>query len=199
MPPKQVIITKRKPIDSSEATESVKDTNPSIIVSSTLEPASVSTANPAPTPTPAPTPARTHVIIKKPQVSEIADKSKPSLSVTKVKPPTVYKKDVKNKSSLPDLFNDDNVDYRYIMANYDFSKNTTRPFITTYEKCKLIGTRAKQIESGAITDIDVKPGQTVISITEEELRLRKMPLLIKRTIGDRVEYWKLADMEVDMD
>uniref|UniRef100_A0A6C0HM83 Uncharacterized protein n=1 Tax=viral metagenome TaxID=1070528 RepID=A0A6C0HM83_9ZZZZ len=195
MPPKQVIITKRKPIDSSEATESVKDTIPSSIVSSTLEPASVSTASP----TPAPIPARTHVIIKKPQVSEIADKNKPSLSITKVKPPTVYKKDVKTKSSLPDLFNDDNVDYRYIMANYDFSKNTTRPFITTYEKCKLIGTRAKQIESGAITDIDVKPGQTVISITEEELRLRKMPLLIKRTIGDRVEYWKLADMEVDMD
>ena len=39
-----------------------------------------------------------------------------------------------SKSSLPDLFDDDNVDYRYIMTNYDFTKNKTRGIITKYEK-----------------------------------------------------------------
>lgn len=104
-----------------------------------------------------------------------------------------------SKSSLPDLFDDDNVDYRYIMTNYDFTKNKTRGIITKYEKALLIGKRAKQIESGAISNVKVLPGQNAIDIAEEELRQRKIPLIIKRPIGNRFEYWKPEDMEVDMD
>ena len=99
----------------------------------------------------------------------------------------------------PDLFDDDNVDYRYIMMNYDFTKNKTRPIITRYEKALLVGKRAKQIESGAKANVKVLPGQNAIQIAEEELRQRKIPLMIKRPIGNTFEYWKPVDMEVDMD
>lgn len=99
----------------------------------------------------------------------------------------------------PDLFDDDNVDYRYIMMNYDFTKNKTRPIITRYEKALLVGKRAKQIESGANANVKVLPGQNAIEIAEEELRQRKIPLMIKRPIGNTFEYWKPVDMEVDMD
>lgn len=97
------------------------------------------------------------------------------------------------------LFNEDDVDYRYIMMNYDFSKNKTMAKITKYEKALLVGKRAKQIEEGANPNVKVLPGQNAIQIAEEELRQRKIPLIIKRPIGNTFEYWRPADMEVIMD
>ena len=96
-------------------------------------------------------------------------------------------------------FDDDNVDYRHIMLNYDFTKNKTRPMITKYEKALLVGKRAKQIESGSNPNVKVLPGQSAIDVAEEELRQRKIPLIIKRPIGNSFEYWKPVDMEVDLD
>ena len=108
------------------------------------------------------------------------------------------KKPIK-KTDSSELFNDDDVDYRYIITNYDFSKNKTLPKITKYEKALLVGKRAKQIEEGANPNVKVLPGQTSIEIAEEELRQRKIPFIIKRPIGNKFEYWKPADMEVVMD
>ena len=87
----------------------------------------------------------------------------------------------------------------HVLLNYDFSKNRTLPKITKYEKALLIGKRAKQIEEGANPNVKYISGQSVISIAEEELRQRKIPLIIKRPIGNKFEYWKPADMEVNMD
>jgi len=103
------------------------------------------------------------------------------------------------KQDISEIFNDDDVDYRYIITNYDFSKNKTLPKITRYEKALLVGKRAKQIEEGAIPNVKVLPGQTSIDIAEEELRQRKIPFIIKRPIGNKFEYWKPIDMEVIMD
>lgn len=103
------------------------------------------------------------------------------------------------KQDITELFNDDDVDYRYIITNYDFSKNKTLPKITKYEKALLVGKRAKQIEEGANPNVKVLPGQTSIDIAEEELRQRKIPFIIKRPIGNKFEYWKPIDMEVIMD
>ena len=105
----------------------------------------------------------------------------------------------KNVESSFDMFGDDDVDYRYIMMNYDYTKNKTLPKITQYEKALLIGKRAKQIEDGANPNIKVMSGQGAIAIAEEELRQRKIPFIIKRPIGNTFEYWKPADMEVNMD
>jgi DNA-directed RNA polymerase I, II, and III subunit RPABC2 len=87
----------------------------------------------------------------------------------------------------------------YNKLNYDFTKNKTLPKITKYEKALLIGKRAKQIEEGANPNVKVLPGQSAIAIAEEELRQRKIPLIIKRPLGNTFEYWKPADMEVIMD
>jgi DNA-directed RNA polymerase subunit K/omega len=101
--------------------------------------------------------------------------------------------------NMVDMFDDNDIDYRIVMMNYDFTKNITLPRITKYEKALLIGKRAKQIEEGANPNIKVTPGQSVIEIAEEELRQRKIPLYIKRPIGNTFEYWKPKDMEVVMD
>jgi len=97
------------------------------------------------------------------------------------------------------VFNEDELDYRKIMLNYDYTKNQTKPKITKFELALIIGKRAKQIEEGANANVKVKPGQNAIEIAEEELRQRKIPFIIKRPIGNTFEYWKPADMEVVMD
>jgi DNA-directed RNA polymerase subunit K/omega len=98
-----------------------------------------------------------------------------------------------------DMFGEDDLDFRYIMMNYDYTKNVTTPKITKYERALLIGKRAKQIEEGANPNVKYISGQSVVSIAEEELRQRKIPLIIKRPIGNKFEYWKPVDMEVNMD
>ena len=98
-----------------------------------------------------------------------------------------------------DMFGEDDLDFRYVMMNYDYTKNVTMAKITKYERALLIGKRAKQIEEGANPNVKYISGQSVVSIAEEELRQRKIPLIIKRPIGNKFEYWKPADMEVNMD
>jgi DNA-directed RNA polymerase I, II, and III subunit RPABC2 len=112
---------------------------------------------------------------------------------------TPKKSSKKHDHISTDLFNDDDIDYRYIMTNYDFTKNKSLPKITKYEKALLVGKRAKQIEDGANPNVKVLPGQNAIEIAEEELRQRKIPFIIKRPMGNKFEYWKPADMEVIMD
>ena len=106
---------------------------------------------------------------------------------------------IKQSDSAFDMFGDDKDDYREILINYDYTKNKTLPKITKYEKALLIGKRAKQIEDGANPNIKVMAGQSAIDIAEEELRQRKIPLIIKRPNGNTFEYWKPADMEVLME
>lgn len=108
-------------------------------------------------------------------------------------------KKTSKKQDISELLNDDDIDYRYIITNYDYSKNKTLPKITRYEKALLVGKRAKQIEEGASPNVKVLPGQTSIDIAEEELRQRKIPFIIKRPIGNKFEYWKPIDMEVILD
>lgn len=73
----------------------------------------------------------------------------------------------------------------------------TIPFLTKYEKARVLGQRAKQLETGARPFIDVPPN--IIDgyvIAEMELRQKKIPFIIKRPIpGGAFEYWNLRDLE----
>jgi DNA-directed RNA polymerase subunit K/omega len=69
--------------------------------------------------------------------------------------------------------------------------------LTKYEKAKILGQRAKQIESGSLPMIKIP--ETLIDchiIAEMELKQKKIPFIIKRPIpGGCVEYWKVSDLE----
>ena len=74
----------------------------------------------------------------------------------------------------------------------------TLPFLTKYEKARILGQRAKQIETGAKPLVKV-PENIVDSyvIAELELREKKIPFIIKRPIpGGAFEYWNLKDLEI---
>ncbi len=77
------------------------------------------------------------------------------------------------------------------------SLHKTQPYLTKYEKARVLGQRAKQIETGAKPLVKV-PENIIDSyvIAELELREKKIPFIIKRPIpGGAFEYWNLKDLE----
>lgn len=88
-------------------------------------------------------------------------------------------------------------DYREIMLKYDPTHNISIPVLTDYEIPLIIGKRATQIAYGHTPLIEPRVGMNHIDIAEEELRQKKTPYIIKRQIGTRVEYWKIADLSVN--
>lgn len=74
----------------------------------------------------------------------------------------------------------------------------TLPFITRYEKARIIGERAKQLNSGASPMIDVEP--SVLDgylIALKEFEEKQIPFIVKRPLPNGgCEYWKLSDLEI---
>ncbi len=68
--------------------------------------------------------------------------------------------------------------------------------MTNYEKTKVIGLRARQIEEGAKPYIKVPEGMTESHlIAQEELKQKKIPFIIKRRLPDgSFEYWRIVDL-----
>jgi DNA-directed RNA polymerase I, II, and III subunit RPABC2 len=74
----------------------------------------------------------------------------------------------------------------------------TIPILTRYEKARVLGERAKQLNSGAkpfVTIDDAVIDGYLIAL--KELEEKKMPFIIKRPMPNGgCEYWKLSDLEI---
>jgi hypothetical protein len=74
----------------------------------------------------------------------------------------------------------------------------TLPFITKYEKSRVLGERAKQINSGAKPFVEVDA--SLIDgylIALKEFEEKKIPFIVKRPLPNGgCEYWKLQDLEM---
>ena len=74
----------------------------------------------------------------------------------------------------------------------------TMPFITKYEKTKLLGERAKQINAGAqptvVVDENIIDGYL---IALKEYENKSIPMIIRRPLpSGGCEYWRLTDLEL---
>jgi DNA-directed RNA polymerase subunit K/omega len=88
-------------------------------------------------------------------------------------------------------------DFNDIMKNYDPNKNKTKNILSKYEKVKMIGIRAEQLQRGAEPNIKLDPNVPFNprEIAHEELHQRKLPMMICRKLPDGTkEYWRLDDM-----
>jgi len=74
----------------------------------------------------------------------------------------------------------------------------TIPWLTKYERARVLGLRAKQISNGADAFIEVPPGMiSGHKIAIEELNNKKIPFIIRRPIPNGgSEYWKINDLEL---
>lgn len=74
----------------------------------------------------------------------------------------------------------------------------TLPFLTKYERTRILGQRAKQLDDGANSFISVP--QNIIDgyqIAELELEEKKIPFIIRRPLPNgNSEYWKIEDLEI---
>lgn len=105
--------------------------------------------------------------------------------------PEVYSQNFDNVKILTNIVKDDD----NIVID---SLHKTLPFLTKYEKTRILGLRAKQIDSGATPFVKVESG--IIDgylIAMKELEEKKIPFIIKRPIpnGD-FEYWNVSDLEL---
>jgi len=75
----------------------------------------------------------------------------------------------------------------------------TIPYLTKYERSRILGVRAKQINLPN-SKIYVKAPENIIDgyiIAEMELAQKRIPFIIKRPIfGGGCEYWNLKDLEI---
>lgn len=76
------------------------------------------------------------------------------------------------------------------------SNHRTYPFLTNYEKTKILGLRANQLSKGAVPFIEVPEHITdVRDIARLELEQKRLPFIIKRPLPDgKFEYWRLMDL-----
>jgi len=74
----------------------------------------------------------------------------------------------------------------------------TVPFLTKYERARILGERAKQLNMGAKPLVELGPD--VIDgylIAQKEFELKKIPFIIKRPMPNGgCEYWKFKDLEL---
>jgi DNA-directed RNA polymerase I, II, and III subunit RPABC2 len=76
------------------------------------------------------------------------------------------------------------------------TQHRTYPFLTNFERTKIIGLRANQISKGSVPFIAVPPHITdVRDIARLELEQKRLPFIIKRPLPNGTfEYWRLMDL-----
>jgi DNA-directed RNA polymerase I, II, and III subunit RPABC2 len=101
-----------------------------------------------------------------------------------------------------------NLDYiEQVLAKIDFTPDTvgngdvnhkSYPYLTKFERTKIIGLRAGQISKGSVPYISVPKHITdVRDIARLELEEKRLPFIVKRPLPDGTfEYWRLADLLV---
>lgn len=87
---------------------------------------------------------------------------------------------------------------RDVNGNIIDELHKTIPFLTKYEKTKILGQRAKQIESGSKPFVKIT--NNIIDsyvIAQMELKEKKIPFIIRRPLPNgSSEYWKLSDLQI---
>lgn len=71
----------------------------------------------------------------------------------------------------------------------------TVPYLTKYERARLIGTRAEQLNKGSLPTVEVGNLRSTLDIARKELEERKIPLIIRRKLpNNRFEDWKIEEL-----
>lgn len=87
-------------------------------------------------------------------------------------------------------------DYHDLINSYNPNNNSTRNMMTKYEKVKMIGLRAEQLQRGATPYVEFdKNNFDPYLIAEKELVEKKIPMMVSRKLSDgTIEYWRVEDL-----
>lgn len=74
----------------------------------------------------------------------------------------------------------------------------TTPFMTKYERARILGTRALQISMNAPVLVDIEGETDPLQIAMKELSAKKIPLVVRRYLPDgSYEDWSVDELIVD--
>ncbi|GAN07056.1 RNA polymerase Rpb6 [Mucor ambiguus] len=74
----------------------------------------------------------------------------------------------------------------------------TTPYMTRYERARILGTRALQISLNAPVMVELDGESDALVIAMKELREKKIPLIVRRFLPDQTfEDWDVKDLIVD--
>lgn len=77
-------------------------------------------------------------------------------------------------------------------------KRTTTPYMTKYERARILGTRALQISMNAPVLVDLEGETDPLQIAMKELSQKKVPLVVRRYLPDgSYEDWGCEELIVD--
>ncbi|CAR27539.1 hypothetical protein ZYGR_0AK00290 [Zygosaccharomyces rouxii] len=78
-------------------------------------------------------------------------------------------------------------------------ERTTTPYMTKYERARILGTRALQISMNAPVFVDLEGETDPLRIAMKELAEKKIPLVIRRYMPDgSFEDWSVEELIVDL-
>ncbi|XP_065906609.1 DNA-directed RNA polymerases I, II, and III subunit RPABC2-like [Dysidea avara] len=76
-------------------------------------------------------------------------------------------------------------------------QRTTTPYLTKYEKARVVGTRALQISMNAPVMVELEGETDPLKIAMKELKAKKIPLIIRRYLPDKsYEDWAVDELIV---
>jgi|TARA_B110000285_G_C15072154_1_gene588601 DNA-directed RNA polymerase subunit K/omega len=88
------------------------------------------------------------------------------------------------------------LDLEVFYSQYEVLKKTylSNPNLNKYEKTKIISERAQQLANGSLSFLkNPESYNNVLDIAMEELKQKKIPIIIERPVPNGFEYWKLED------
>ena len=96
-----------------------------------------------------------------------------------------------------DEYLDDNEDPEHTQAAESKERIST-PYMTKYERARILGTRAMQISRNAVF-VELEPHETdPLLIAEKELREKRIPFIIRRYLPDGTyEDWPISDLIIE--
>ena len=78
------------------------------------------------------------------------------------------------------------------------SERTTTPYLTKYERARILGTRALQLSLGAPVLVELGGEVDPLEIAMKEMKQRKIPIIVRRYMPDRsYEDWSLDELIID--
>ncbi|CCK71063.1 DNA-directed RNA polymerase core subunit RPO26 KNAG_0F03990 [Huiozyma naganishii CBS 8797] len=78
-------------------------------------------------------------------------------------------------------------------------ERSTTPYMTKYERARILGTRALQISMNAPVFVDLEGETDPLKIATKELMEKKIPLVIRRYLPDgSFEDWTVEELIVDV-
>jgi DNA-directed RNA polymerase I, II, and III subunit RPABC2 len=86
------------------------------------------------------------------------------------------------------------VTYKNVLENMEKKPKKSIPYLTKFERARIIGTRLQQLAYGAKPRVDTKGLSSIQEIVEKELDERKIIFIIRRPMPDGTfEDWKLQE------